>query len=99
MINIELKETLTQGLLARAARATATGETAVRDARLGVALDVATDALSHAPQNASWPCYLAEIHIARREWKLARDLLEPLDKANRLPAHRRPLLDRARAQR
>jgi tetratricopeptide (TPR) repeat protein len=99
MINIEWKETLTQGLLARAALATATADTALRDASLQEALDVATDALSHAPHNASWPCYLAEIHIARREWKLARDLLEPLDKASRLPAQRRPLLDRARAQR
>ena len=99
MINIEWKETLTQGLLARAALAASSADAALRDASLKEALDVATDALSHAAQNASWPCYLAEIHVARREWKLARDLLEPLEKANRLPAHRRALLDRARAQR
>lgn len=99
MINVEWKETLTQGLLARAALAQATSDSALRDATLEEAVEVATDALSHAPQNASWPCYLAEIHIARKEWKPARDLLEPLAKANRLPADRRSLLDRARAQR
>jgi hypothetical protein len=54
-----------------------------------------------------WPGYLAEAHAgladlgqgANAEWKKVRDLLEPLAKANRLPAPRAALLDRARAQR
>jgi hypothetical protein len=74
----------------------------------GEALAVAEDATARAPQNAHWPGHLAEIHIglaeaapsakvAKEEWKIARLILETLDKEGRLPMPRRRLLERARA--
>ncbi len=104
-INNEWKETLTQGLIAQAATAR---DAASRAAAFAEALKFAEDATSRAPQNAHWPGYLAEIHIglaetapnakvAKDEWKLARLILETLDKDGRLPMPRRKLLDRARA--
>jgi serine/threonine protein kinase/tetratricopeptide (TPR) repeat protein len=107
-INNEWKETLVQGLLARAAIAKARGDAKVRAASLTEAQGVAEDAQKRAPTNAHWPGYLAEIHAglaevapdpttAAAEWKAVRELLEPLAKAGRLPAPRLHLLDRARA--
>jgi len=66
-----------------------------------------------AASNVHWAGYLAEIHsglaelaaarndpaAARAAWTAARDQLEPLAKAGRLAAQRKPLLDRARAGR
>jgi len=111
-INNEWKETLTQGLLAQAELARARGDTKTRGAALAEALGVAEDAVSKSPQNAHWPGYVAEIHTglaevaaatgdartAAAEWKRVVETLEPLDKARRLPAPRKPLLDRARAR-
>jgi tetratricopeptide (TPR) repeat protein len=105
MINIEWKETLTQGLIAQA---TAAGDVVTRRTVLTEALDVAEQAAQRAPQNAHWPGYLAEIHAglaesaadgktARAEWKRAREVLEPLAKDNRLAATRKLLLERIRA--
>jgi len=105
MINNEWKETLAQGLIAQAVTAK---DATARAAAWTEALKVATDAVTRAPQNAHWPGYLAEIHIglaessgsakvSREEWKLAREILEALDKEGRLPMPRRALLDRAKA--
>ena len=69
--------------------------------------------MARARDNVHWPGYLAEAHVGLAElaiasgdtkgaaaaWKRVRDLLDPLATAGRLPAPRRPLLDRARAQR
>jgi len=109
MINNEWKETLVQGLLAQAVLAKAKGDVANARTALAEALTVAEDAIQRAPQNAHWPGYAAEIHVAlaevsdaktaRTEWTRAREILEALDKAGHLPAPRKPLLDRARARR
>ncbi len=104
-INIEWKETLTQGLIAQAS---ASRDLATRRAALAEALGVAEAAAQRAPQNAHWPGYLAEIHVglaetaadaktAKAEWKLALAVLEPLASDGRLAATRRPLLERIRA--
>ncbi|MBA3392058.1 MAG: serine/threonine protein kinase [Deltaproteobacteria bacterium] len=106
----EWKETLTQGLLARAEAARATNAPAVRKETLEAALAVATAGSQRAPQNPQWPGFLAEIHIGFAElagdrgtrlasYKVVRDLLEPLASTGRLPAVRKNLLDRARAAR
>jgi hypothetical protein len=69
---------------------------------------LADDSVARAPQNAHWPGYLAEIHAglaeaakdaktAAAEWRIVRDTLEPLAHAKRLPATRKSLLERARA--
>jgi hypothetical protein len=111
--NIDWKETLTQGLIAKAAAAKSANDAKSRGAALDEALATAEEAARRAPQNAHWPGFLAEIHVglaelataagdkrlASGEWKKARDILEPLAAAGRLPAPRIPLLDRARAQR
>ncbi|HEX5059278.1 MAG TPA: serine/threonine-protein kinase [Kofleriaceae bacterium] len=111
-INNEWKETLTQGLLAQAELARARGDAKTRGTALTEALGVAEDAVSKSPQNAHWPGYVAEAHTglaevaaakgdakaAASEWKRVVETLEPLDKASRLPAPRKPLLDRARAR-
>jgi tetratricopeptide (TPR) repeat protein len=113
MINNEWKETLTQGLLAQAELARARGDTKTRGAALAEALGVAEGAATTSPQNAHWPGYVAEIHAglaevaaatgdaktATAEWKRVLEILEPLAKAGRLPAPRKPLVDRARARR
>jgi tetratricopeptide (TPR) repeat protein len=106
-INLEWRETLVIGLLARGRSAT---DRAARQTALDEARGIATDATTRAGQNVQWPGHLAEVHaglaelatdphLATAEWKKARDLLEPLAKAGRLPAPRLPLLDRARAAR
>jgi serine/threonine protein kinase len=106
-INNEWKETLTAGLIGQAMIA---GDPASRTAAYAEALKVADAAAARAQQNAHWPGHLAEIHIglaesaptaniARDEWKLARDILEALDREGRLPMPRRTLLDRARSHR
>jgi len=104
-INHEWKETVTQGLLATAEVAKLTGDPAARKAALTEALAIATQTAAAAPHNAQWPVFLAEIHgglaevdprNAAAEWKAVRDLLEPLAKAGRLYAMRKPLLERAR---
>jgi hypothetical protein len=106
MINNEWKETLTAGLIAQAVTAR---DATARGAAYAEALKVAEDATARAPQNAHWPGYLAEIHIglagveanaklAREHWKIARDILEALDKEGRLPMPRKKLLDVARGR-
>jgi tetratricopeptide (TPR) repeat protein len=113
MINNEWKETLTQGLLAQSDLARVRGDTKLRGTLLAEAAAIAEAAASKSPQNAHWPGYVAESHVglaevaaasgdgrtAAAEWKRVVDTLEPLAKANRLPAPRKPLLDRARARR
>ncbi len=109
-INLDWQETLTQGLLAKATAAKLAGDPKTRQAVLAEALTTSEGAMHHAPQNAEWPGWVAEVHAglaevapdprtAAAEWKKVRDLLEPLAKAGRLPAPRLPLLDRARAGR
>jgi serine/threonine protein kinase/Tfp pilus assembly protein PilF len=106
--NVEWKETLTQGLIAKAEVLRVTNDRDGRAASLEEARVLADAAVARAPQNAHWPGYVAEIHAgladaakdaktAAAEWKLARDTLEPLAQAKRLPATRKALLDRARA--
>ncbi len=105
-INLEWRETLTQGLIALGR---APGDHAARLAALDEAVATADDAMRRAAQNVQWPGYLADAHgglaelateraVAAAEWKKVRELLEPLALAGRLPAPRIPLLDRARAQ-
>jgi serine/threonine protein kinase/tetratricopeptide (TPR) repeat protein len=107
-VNVEWKETLTQGLIAKAEVLRITGDRDGRAALLEEARVLADAAVARAPQNAHWPGYVAEIHAglaesakdpkaAAAEWKLARDTLEPLAQAKRLPATRKALLERARA--
>ena len=109
-INNDWKETLTQGLTAQAESARVAGDRKAREVALTEALGVAESAAARAGQNAHWPGFLAEIHVglaeattdataAAAEWKRARDALEPLAAAGRLPASRKPLLARARARR
>ncbi len=112
-INNEWKETLTQGLLAEAELARARGDAKARATALTEALGVAEDAAGRSPQNAHWPGYVAEAHAGLAEvaaatgdakaasaaWKKVVETLEPLATAGRLPAPRKPLLDRARARR
>jgi tetratricopeptide (TPR) repeat protein len=112
MINLELKETLAEGLLARAALAKLAGDETARGAALNEALTLATGAAATAKQNAVWPGFLADVHAglaehatatgdaktASLEWKAVRDALEPLAKADHLGALRKSLLDRARTQ-
>jgi serine/threonine protein kinase len=106
-INNEWKETVTQGLLARADAAKVTNDREGRRAALAEAEVIAKAVMESAPHNAHWPAFLAEIHAglaeaaadpntARAEWKAVRDLLEPLANANRLSAVKKYLLDRAR---
>jgi tetratricopeptide (TPR) repeat protein len=107
-VNVEWKETLTQGLIAKAELLRVTSDRDARAAALEQARVLADASVARAPQNAHWPGYVAEIHAglaetakdaktAAAEWKLARDTLEPLAQAKRLPAPRKALLERARA--
>ncbi|HEU4611657.1 MAG TPA: serine/threonine-protein kinase, partial [Kofleriaceae bacterium] len=112
MVNLEWKETLTQGLLAQAELARTRGDMPQRGAALTEALAIAEDAAAKAPQNAQWPGYVAEIHAgiaevaaaggdhktAAAEWKRVAEILGAMDAAGRLPAPRKPLLARARAK-
>jgi len=112
-INGEWKETLTQAWLAQADAAHATHDAKTREVALSEAFAIAREAAEHAQDSVHWPGFLAEIHAGRAElasvrgdsraaaaeWRAARDLLEPLAKANRLAAQRKALLDRARAAR
>jgi serine/threonine protein kinase len=112
-INNDYKETLVQSLLAQADAARATGDGKTRAAALAEALAVARGASERASSNVHWAGFLAEIHAGLAElaaarndpaaataaWAAARDQLEPLAKAGRLAAQRKPLLDRARAGR
>jgi serine/threonine protein kinase/tetratricopeptide (TPR) repeat protein len=112
MINNEWKETLTQGLLAQAELARARGDHQQRAQILTHARAVAEDAASRSPQNAHWPGYVAEIRLGLAEaaaaigdaktasaaYKRVVEILDPLDKAGRLPAPRKPLLLRARGR-
>jgi tetratricopeptide (TPR) repeat protein len=108
-INHEWRETLAQGLLARADVAKLAADPATRKTSLEEARTIAQQAASEAPHNAQWPVLLAQIHgglaelgdakTAAAEWKAVRDLLEPLAAAGRLYATTKPLLDRARAGR
>jgi tetratricopeptide (TPR) repeat protein len=112
-INNEFKETLVQALVARAIVFKLRGDVAIRRAALDEALVLATEGARRSPTNWHWGGHLAEIRIERAElardlgdaktaaaeWQHARDVLEPMAKAGRLPAPRKPLLDRARAGR
>jgi tetratricopeptide (TPR) repeat protein len=109
-INNAWKQTLVQALLARATLQAGSPD---RVATLALAQEFATEAARRAPESAYWPGMLAEVHVglaeaatakgdaktATAEWKAARDLLEPLSQAGRLPAQRATLLARARARR
>ncbi|HEY0479846.1 MAG TPA: serine/threonine-protein kinase [Kofleriaceae bacterium] len=112
-INSEFKETLTLSLLAQADVAAATHDAQRRAAALAEALTQARSGAEHAPYNVHWAGLLAEIHAGLAElaaargdaaaaaaaWQAVRDQLEPLARAGRLAAQRKPLLDRARAAR
>ena len=112
-INTEWKETLTQGLLAQADLARLTGDPKLRASALAEARTVAQAAAALALQNAHWPGYVAEVHAglaelatasgdaktASAEWKIVRETLAPLAAADRMPAHRKILLERARLAR
>ena len=112
-INNDYRETLVQSLLAEADAAHATRDDRTRAAALSEALGVARVAAERAASNVHWAGYLAEIHAGlaelaaarndaaagRAAWTAARDQLEPLAKAGRLAAQRKPLLERARAGR
>ncbi len=107
----EWRETVVDGLIARAEVAhAATHPDSERDA-LVEAASVAEQAEQRAAQPAQWACYLADVQArfaalatdtgdhatAAAAWARARALLEPLDRAGLLPAPRRSLLARARA--
>jgi len=112
-LNLDWKETFVRGLIAQARVARVASDTKTAQAALDEALATAEEAVHRSPQNVHWPGTLAEAHaglaelataagnshLAIGEWKKARDILEPLAKAGRLPAPRISLLDRARAQR
>jgi serine/threonine protein kinase/tetratricopeptide (TPR) repeat protein len=112
-INLEWKETLTHGLLARADAARAGAARRVRDDALAEALEVVRAAMAGGAHNVRWPGLAAEIRAglaeqaaargdaraARAEWQAVREALEPLARASRLAVQRKPLLDRARAGR
>ncbi len=109
-INGEWKETLITGLLAQAELARVAGDSKTRSLALNEAKTFVHAVADRAPTNAHWPGYVAEVHIglaevagdpklAAAEFKIARDVLEPLAKTDRLPATRKNLLDRARAGR
>ena len=109
-VSNEWKETLTQGLLAHADCDRVAGNAAARKTTLDEAITVALAGSQRAPQNPQWQGFLAEIQAGFAElastpadraarWKAVRDLLEPLHQAGRLPAVRKNLLERARANR
>ncbi|MDB4953904.1 MAG: serine/threonine protein kinase [Myxococcales bacterium] len=109
-INTEWKETLTQGLLAQDVIARIGNDRALRRRALLETSSVAEEAAHRAPQSVQWSCLLAEVHLALAEIAIdplertaesakARDILETLANASRLPAPRLPLLERARARR
>ncbi|MBA2545160.1 MAG: hypothetical protein H0V17_36295, partial [Deltaproteobacteria bacterium] len=107
--NQEWKETVTQGLISTAEVAKHAGDLVTRRTALEEAIAIATQTTAAAPHNAQWPVFLAEIHAgiaeisdpqkAAASWRAVRELLEPLAKAGRLYALKKPLLDRARAGR
>lgn len=110
--NNEWKETCVSGLLVLSRIAKAEQDPTTERNLLREAFVVASAALDSAKQNAFWPTYVAEIHLALADLDLsatppdttsavehfaaARGLLEPLEKAKTLPASRKPLLQRAR---
>ena len=111
-INNDFKETLTQTLLAEADVARAAHDARRATAALTEALSQARGGADHAPHNVHWAGMLAEIHAGFAElagargdgsaaaaaWQAVRDVLEPLARAGRLSAQRKPLLDRARGR-
>jgi serine/threonine protein kinase/tetratricopeptide (TPR) repeat protein len=82
---------------------------ATRKAALTEALALAEAAAARVPDNVHWAGFVAEAQVGLAElatatgdargaaaaWKAARDRLEPLAAKGRLPATRRPLLERA----
>lgn len=109
-INNEWKETLVQGLLARADAAKLANDRPARREALAEAFRIAKATSDASPLSVHWAAFLAEIHAAQAEvapdpraaaaeWKAVRDLLEPLATAKRLSALRKELLERARANR
>nr|HEX4312462.1 protein kinase [Kofleriaceae bacterium] len=108
-LNIDWQTTLVVALVADADAARVGGDRAARAAALDKALAVATAASRLASQNAHLPGYVADIEAQRAElaatpadaraaWQAARDALAPLAASGRLPAWRKPLLDRAAAR-
>ncbi len=106
-INHEWRETLTQGLLARADVAALAHDPKTRRAALEQALPIAEDIVKTSSTSAQWPVFLAEIHAglaelapdaksAAAEWDQVREPLERLDNNGRLYAYEKPLLERAR---
>ena len=109
-ISDEWKRTLVQGLLAQAELARVTAQPATRKAALAEALAISEAAAERAPQNVHWTGFVAEAHAGHAElaaaagdargaaagWKAVRDRLGPLAAAGRLPAPRKPLLERAK---
>ena len=111
--NADWKQTLLEGLLARAALAKSAGDATTRAATLGDAQQIATDAHNRAKDNVALAGLYAEVEVgiaesaaargdsrtANTAWDDAKAALEPLAKESRLPASRTALLDRARARR
>ncbi len=112
-LNNDAKETLVQSLLAQADAARTRRDAKLGGAALTEALTVARAAAERAPSNVHWAGFLAEIHAGLAElaaargdaatataaWASVRELLEPLARAGRLAAPRKPLLERARGRR
>ncbi|HWO19353.1 MAG TPA: serine/threonine-protein kinase [Kofleriaceae bacterium] len=98
---------LAQAELARSAPQPA--QRAARKTALAEALTLAEAAAARVPQNVHWAGFVAEAQAGLAElaaasgdargaaaaWKAVRDRLAPLAAKGRLPAPRRPLLDRA----
>jgi len=95
-INNMYKETQTQGLLAKAALAKAQGQKQAQTAALEGARAMCESAMKRT-ENVRWTGYLAEVFGELGDWKLVRELLEPLAADGRLSWTRKALLERARA--
>jgi tetratricopeptide (TPR) repeat protein len=103
-LNTDWQTTLIEGLLASAEAARVAGDDKARRTALVEALAVAEPAAKKSPQNAHLPGYVAEAHAAmaelggagaRDEWMKAREAIEGLAAAGRLPATRKALLAKA----
>jgi serine/threonine protein kinase/tetratricopeptide (TPR) repeat protein len=106
-LNTAWKQTMLEGLLARAVVAKASGDASMRASAFADARKLAEDARARAPKNVLLVGLYAEIEVTFAEattdtkaaataWDNARGALEPLQREGRLPAARAPLLERAR---
>ncbi len=112
-VSNEWKETVTQGLLARAEVERVAGRLQPWRDALVEAKSVAESAAQKAPRNWLWPGFLGEIHAGLAElasargdrpaailaWAQVVGYLAQLEQKGQLPAPRRALLARARTQR